>query len=57
MDAMGGESGTYTWISAQGASGADKVEWGKLDKRECARRILNEAADRLQAASEGAAAR
>lgn len=46
MDALGGESGTYTWIT-QGPAGGVITEWGKLDKHECARRILGEAAARL----------
>ena len=35
-DALGGESGTYTFIRPDGAA-----EWGVLSKRVCARRILD----------------
>ena len=45
LDALGGDRGTYTWIAAGAPEAA--VEWGEMDKRECAGRILREAAARL----------
>ncbi|MFH0907500.1 MAG: bifunctional phosphopantothenoylcysteine decarboxylase/phosphopantothenate--cysteine ligase CoaBC [bacterium] len=48
LDALGGDSGTYTYLN--GAEGEDgKQQWGRLDKRICARRILAEAAKCLEA--------
>lgn len=48
LDALGGESGTYTYLNgAEGEAGTQ--EWGRLDKRICARRILAEAAKCLEA--------
>lgn len=44
LDAMGGEGGTYVFLPARGETQA----WGKLSKRECARRIF-EAATRRRA--------
>jgi hypothetical protein len=39
-DALGGDSGTYFFISRMdSASGLQ--EWGKLNKRACAQRIMN----------------
>jgi phosphopantothenoylcysteine decarboxylase/phosphopantothenate--cysteine ligase len=43
LDAMGGDSGTYTFITPQGGV----EEWGQLEKRACARRILSEGAKAL----------
>ncbi|HEY8240280.1 MAG TPA: bifunctional phosphopantothenoylcysteine decarboxylase/phosphopantothenate--cysteine ligase CoaBC [Kiritimatiellia bacterium] len=40
LDALGGDTGTYTYLSGEAVSN----DWGKLDKRVCARRILAEAA-------------
>lgn len=43
LDALGGESGTYTFI-ARSKDGAPAVaSWGELGKRACARRILDAA--------------
>lgn len=42
LDAMGGDSGSYRFISARSKSGF--TEWGHLTKRDCAKRILAEAA-------------
>ncbi|HEY8240214.1 MAG TPA: bifunctional phosphopantothenoylcysteine decarboxylase/phosphopantothenate--cysteine ligase CoaBC, partial [Kiritimatiellia bacterium] len=39
LDAMGGDSGAYTYIASTGVD----ENWGRLDKRDCARRILAEA--------------
>ena len=47
MDALGGDSGTYTFLSGP-AGDTDKQEWGQLDKRICARRILAEAVKCLE---------
>lgn len=47
MDALGGESGTYIYLGGVGGD-ADKQEWGQLDKRICARRILAEAVKCLE---------
>jgi phosphopantothenoylcysteine decarboxylase/phosphopantothenate--cysteine ligase len=48
MDALGGDSGTYTFLRA-GRGGKDAVtEWGPLDKRTCARKILQEAVAALE---------
>ena len=47
LDALGGESGTYTFIHAANGNAGSVDEWGKLDKRTCARRILAEAAHAL----------
>ncbi len=44
LDALGGESGSYTWISPD----AESEEWGTLNKTECARRILARAAAALK---------
>jgi phosphopantothenoylcysteine decarboxylase/phosphopantothenate--cysteine ligase len=44
LDALGGDSGRYTWI----APGAPPEDWGLLSKPECARRILARAAARLR---------
>lgn len=44
LDAMGGESGAYRFIATGDKAFAD---WGKLDKRSCARRILQAAASKL----------
>ncbi len=38
LDALGGETGEYTYVSPAATEG-----WGKLAKRACARRILDEA--------------
>jgi phosphopantothenoylcysteine decarboxylase/phosphopantothenate--cysteine ligase len=43
LDALGGDSGRYTWI----APGAPPEDWGQLSKSECARRILARATARL----------
>lgn len=48
LDALGGESGTYTYLNAT-EGGAGIQEWGRLDKRVCARRILAEAVKCLEA--------
>ena len=42
-DALGGESGTYTFIEPK----VQPAVWGKLAKRECARRIMQFVAARL----------
>lgn len=47
LDALGGDSGTYTWIGARAGRAPEVEPWGKLDKSACARRILAEAAARL----------
>jgi phosphopantothenoylcysteine decarboxylase/phosphopantothenate--cysteine ligase len=48
LDALGGEAGTYTYLNgAEGEAGTQN--WGQLDKRICARRILAEAAKCLEA--------
>jgi phosphopantothenoylcysteine decarboxylase/phosphopantothenate--cysteine ligase len=47
LDAMGGDTGTYTWLGRRGGAKPDISPWGLLDKRDCARRILAEAARRL----------
>ena len=41
LDALGGESGNYSYLSAHNGQGFH--EWGKLSKRDCARHILDEA--------------
>jgi phosphopantothenoylcysteine decarboxylase/phosphopantothenate--cysteine ligase len=46
LDALGGDEGTYTFIGATGAP----AEWGRISKRECAGRILDEAVRRLSPA-------
>lgn len=46
LDALGGESGTYTYIGANGSAGP--AAWGKIGKRDCARRILDAAAAALR---------
>lgn len=51
LDAMGGEAGTYTFITDHDRNGP--AEWGQLNKRECARRILAAAATALDAAPSG----
>ena len=43
LDALGGESGTYTYLSPEGGEDA----WGQLEKHACARRILAEAVKAL----------
>lgn len=45
LDALGGESGHYTWIEP----GAAPADWGLLAKSECARRIVARAAALLAA--------
>lgn len=45
LDALGGDSGAYTWLSPD----AEPESWGELSKPECARRILARAADLLSA--------
>jgi phosphopantothenoylcysteine decarboxylase/phosphopantothenate--cysteine ligase len=52
LDAMGGDTGTYTYLTPSG----DAADWGKLDKRACARLILAEAAKALQGATRSALA-
>lgn len=46
LDALGGDSGRYRYLSATGTG--DFADWGELPKRECARRILAEAAAKLR---------
>lgn len=46
LDALGGEDGTYTFIGAAGKP----ADWGRISKRTCASRILDEAARLLDAA-------
>lgn len=43
LDALGGESGTYTFIQRAGAGSTDVAEWGALSKRACAQHILDAA--------------
>jgi len=45
LDALGGENGTYSFLSAKSRGGF--ARWGKISKRECARKILAEAAGRV----------
>lgn len=47
LDALGGDEGTYRFLDAAGKKGF--ADWGHLDKRACARRILQAAADRTRA--------
>jgi phosphopantothenoylcysteine decarboxylase/phosphopantothenate--cysteine ligase len=47
IDAMGGDSGIYEFLAAHGKNGF--VEWGKIAKGDCAKRILAEAARILPA--------
>lgn len=42
LDAMGGDSGNYRFLAARGQSGF--ADWGTLTKRDCAKKILAEAA-------------
>jgi phosphopantothenoylcysteine decarboxylase/phosphopantothenate--cysteine ligase len=43
LDALGGESGTYTFIQRDRADASSVAEWGELNKRACAQRILDAA--------------
>jgi phosphopantothenoylcysteine decarboxylase/phosphopantothenate--cysteine ligase len=47
LDALGGETGTYTYLRADNGHAGDEAAWGLLTKRECARRILGEVAGLL----------
>lgn len=47
MDALGGESGSYTFLGMDRAGAVTAHEWGALNKRVCAHRILEAAAARL----------
>lgn len=47
MDALGGDSGTYTFLSSSNGKPPKTSEWGKLSKRDCARKILAEASAAL----------
>lgn len=47
LDALGGEDGTYTFLASGNGHAGETAEWGHLSKRECARRILGEAAGLL----------
>lgn len=43
LDALGGESGTYTFIGRADDAAVKVTEWGSLSKRTCAQRILDAA--------------
>ncbi len=51
LDALGGDSGTYTFIAASGRGAPRVEEWGALTKQNCAQRILAEGVARLAAVS------
>ncbi len=50
LDAVGSQLGTYHFLSDEHADAAFEP-WGQLTKKECARRIINEAAEALDKAS------
>lgn len=47
LDALGGDSGTYTWLGQRKGRSPEITPWGLLGKPACARLILAEAARRL----------
>lgn len=47
LEALGGEHGTYSFLSAQSKNGF--AEWGQISKRDCARKIISEAAKKIRA--------
>ena len=47
LDALGGETGRYTFIGMDGSGTVATTDWGPLNKRVCAQRILDAAAARL----------
>ncbi len=47
LDALGGESGSYTYIGMDAAGTVATAAWGPLNKRVCAQRILDAAVARL----------
>ncbi len=48
LEALGGDTGTYTYLSAANGRPAALEEWGKLEKRACARKILAQAIKALE---------
>jgi phosphopantothenoylcysteine decarboxylase/phosphopantothenate--cysteine ligase len=50
LDALGGDSGEYRFLAARGKNGF--ARWGKISKRDCAKKILAEVA-RISSASNG----
>jgi phosphopantothenoylcysteine decarboxylase/phosphopantothenate--cysteine ligase len=48
LDALAGETGTYTWLAAPGRKPARAEPWGTITKRACARRLLEAACTALR---------